>query len=181
MNYLRWEPPHEVTRTVEPYGVVLRAGQWYLVARHSSRFRTYRVSRIRDLHTLDEPFERTADFDLADYWRAYLADFDDRRHRIHTAVLRLSPEGMRWLPYLLKAVARAAQDTASPDRDGWTRVTVPVASHESAIRELLRFGPDVEVIAPDRLRTRITEILKATIGKYHRAPEPGETRRHSPS
>jgi predicted DNA-binding transcriptional regulator YafY len=56
---------------------------------------------------------------------------------------------------------------------------VPVASHESAIRELLRFGPDVEIIAPDRLRTRITEILNATIGKYH-GPEPGETRRHSP-
>ena len=166
LDYLRWEAPHEVTRTVEPYGVVLKAGQWYLVARRSGRFRTYRVSRIRDIHTLDEGFERAADFDLAGYWRAYLAEFDDRRHRTG-AVLRLSPEGMRWLPYLLEpAVARAAQDTASPDRDGWTRVTVPVESHDAAVRELLRLGPDVEVIAPDRLRARIAETLEATIGRY---------------
>jgi predicted DNA-binding transcriptional regulator YafY len=173
LGYLRWESPHEVTRTVEPYGLVLKAGQWYLVARRSGRFRTYRVSRISELQTLDEGFERAADFDLATYWRAYLAEFDDRRHRI-TAVLRLSPEGMRWLPYLLEpAVARAAWETASPDRDEWTRVTVPLESHDAAVRELLRLGPDVEVIAPDRLRARITETLEAAISRYRPEPSTG--------
>ncbi|MFF4242449.1 WYL domain-containing protein [Actinomadura geliboluensis] len=33
LHYLRWEAPHEVTRTVEPYGVVLKGRQ--LVSRRS--------------------------------------------------------------------------------------------------------------------------------------------------
>ncbi|MFF7247302.1 helix-turn-helix transcriptional regulator [Embleya sp. NPDC008237] len=34
IRYLRWAEPHENTRVVDPYGVVLKAGAWYLVAGH---------------------------------------------------------------------------------------------------------------------------------------------------
>ena len=94
IHYQRWATPHDVTRTVEPHGVVLKAGHWYLVARRAGRFRTYRVARILDTTMLDQHFDRTEHFDLAEYWRTYLDDFDTRRHQ-DQAVLLLSQEGMR--------------------------------------------------------------------------------------
>lgn len=46
MRYRRWVAPQEVTRTLEPYGVVFKAGQWYPVAGEPGSVRTYRVSQI---------------------------------------------------------------------------------------------------------------------------------------
>ena len=49
-----------VTRRLEPLGLVLKAGTWYLVATPGpgSDARTYRVSRVHDAQVLDETFDR---------------------------------------------------------------------------------------------------------------------------
>lgn len=109
LRYLRWEAPHEVTRTVEPYGVVLKGGSWYLVARRAGRFRTYRISRILAADVLDHGFKRAVGFDLSRHWQDYLDDYDARRYE-GWAVLRLSPDGMHRLPHLAEpAVMSEAQ------------------------------------------------------------------------
>ena len=53
---------------IEPFGLVLKAGIWYVVARRDGALRTYRISWILAAACLDETFERPADFDLAAYW-----------------------------------------------------------------------------------------------------------------
>ncbi|ATY12828.1 YafY family transcriptional regulator [Amycolatopsis sp. AA4] len=164
IRYQRWAAPHEVSRTVEPYGVVLKAGQWYLVAR-SGAFRTYRVARIAEAELLDETFDRAESFDLGQYWSDYLEDFDARRHR-GEAVLRLSPEGVRLLPQLAEpAVARAAA-CGVVEADGWTRVVVPVEHPDQAVHDLLRLGPLAEVVAPQELRDRLAEALASMLRRY---------------
>ena len=45
-----------VTRTLDPLGLVLKAGVWYLVAARDGQLRTYRVSRVRGV----EPLPRSA-------------------------------------------------------------------------------------------------------------------------
>ena len=72
MRYKRRAEPHEITRTVEPYGLVLKAGRWYLVAGAGEQLRAYRVARIMDLRVIDERFDRPHGFDPADYWHRYL-------------------------------------------------------------------------------------------------------------
>lgn len=190
MRYSRWECPHEVSRTIEPHGLVFKGGQWYLVARRDERFRTYRISRLRGLRVLDESFDRAAGFELAAYWQTYLSDFDTRRHQNH-AVLRLSPTGMHRLPYLAEpAVLHAAYESATTESDGWTRVTVPVETEDQAVRDILRLGPDAEVLAPASLRARIANSLAAMARHYEgpsSAPRPssnptdGETQEQLPS
>ena len=46
MRYSRWKAPEEVVRTIEPHGLVLKAGTWYVVARCEGTFRT--LSRRSD-------------------------------------------------------------------------------------------------------------------------------------
>ncbi|MBN9742140.1 transcriptional regulator [Amycolatopsis sp. A1MSW2902] len=165
IRYQRWAVPREVARTVEPHGVVLKAGHWYLVARHSGKFRTYRVARIVEAAMLDETFVRAEGFDLGRYWSEYLDDFDARRHR-GEAVLRVSPEGMRLLPQLAEpAVARSAAGGVV-EADGWTRVVVPVEQPDQAVHDLLRLGPLAEVVAPQELRDRMAETLTKMLQGY---------------
>jgi predicted DNA-binding transcriptional regulator YafY len=95
-----------VTRTLRPYGLVLKAGRWYLVAAGTpGRVATYRVSQILDLRPREDHFGRPADFDLAGYWQAYLAEWESRRHR-GEAVIRLSPDGRERARHLLEPAAR---------------------------------------------------------------------------
>jgi predicted DNA-binding transcriptional regulator YafY len=166
IHYHRWREPTEVTRTVDPYGLVLKAGRWYLVAA-SKRISTYRVSQIRRLTVLDESFQRPADFDLAAYWQSYLADFDARRH-VDTATIRVSP-GLR--ERLVDAVEpsfhRAVEETATePDDHGWVTSVVPIEKPDHAHRLFLGFGADVEVLSPASLRERIRESVAALARTY---------------
>ena len=60
-------------RTAHPLGLVAKGSTWYLVARVDplqDDARTYRVSRIREAAILEQPADRPAAFDLAQYWSA---------------------------------------------------------------------------------------------------------------
>ncbi|OKI00183.1 transcriptional regulator [Streptomyces sp. CB02923] len=167
VRYRRWAEPREVDRDLEPYGVVLKAGRWYLVAGGERGVRTYRVSEVLRVDVLEEGFERPEGFDLAGHWAASLADFDDRRYT-GEAELLVSPRLLERLPQLLEpAVARAALASARPpEPDGRIRVVVPVESAEHTAGLLLRLGAEAEVRSPPELRARITETVAAWARVY---------------
>ncbi|MEK2475780.1 helix-turn-helix transcriptional regulator [Streptomyces noursei] len=167
IRYERWATPHEVTRTVDSYGVVLKAGRWYLVAGSAHGVRTYRVSRITELEPLAGTFTWPAGFDLATHWREYLTSFDTRRYR-DQAVLRLSPEALADIGQILdSSAARAAEESAAaPDADGWTRVVVPIESCEQALPKLLLLGVGAEVVGPPELRERMRATLAEMLARY---------------
>ncbi|MFI0809521.1 helix-turn-helix transcriptional regulator [Streptomyces echinatus] len=152
LRYRRWRAPEEIERRVEPYGLVLKAGRWYLVAGGPSGIRTYRVDQIIELRSEDGAFGIPDGFDLAAYWNGYLADF---RARLHTgeALVRLTPEGCRRLG-------------VTPGGDGWTEARVPIESLDHAHGEFLRLGGDVEVMAPAELRDRIAETVRTLAVRY---------------
>src|SRR5512143_1952796 len=60
-----------VDRDLDPLGLVLKAGVWYLVAAVKGQARTYRVSNIRALEVLSAKAQRPARFDLARYWASW--------------------------------------------------------------------------------------------------------------
>ncbi|WP_433431573.1 helix-turn-helix transcriptional regulator [Nonomuraea sp. CA-141351] len=170
VRYRRWRAPQEVERRLDPYGLVVKAGRWYLVAQAGGDVRTYRVSQILDLHPLPEGFTRPGGFDLAAYWQGYLAEFEARL-RWGVAVVRLSPRGMEHLADLMTpgVVAAAGESAEPPDEEGWTRVTVPIESIEHALAEFLRLGTDVEVLAPAELRDRVAATAAELAARYHPA------------
>ncbi|QUQ62833.1 helix-turn-helix transcriptional regulator [Kutzneria sp. CA-103260] len=157
LTYLRWAEPCEVTRTLDPYGVVLKAGRWYLVARGSESVRTYRISQIRRLRMLAERFERPADFDLGQHWDSYLQEFDTRRH-VGEATVRMSPSLFDRLPHLLEpALVRAARLSARREPDGWIRSVIPIETMDHTVGLLLRLGAEAEVLDPEPLRRRMAD------------------------
>lgn len=154
-----------VERVLDPLGLVLKGGAWYLVAAAHGQPRTYRIASIEAVELTDEAFERPA-FDLAGYWTGWAKDFEARLYR-GVATVRLSKEGMWRLGNLMPAAAEIAAQTAGPpDAQGWVEAQVPVEidALDHAAAEMLKLGEHGEVLAPPELRARMAEIA----GRLHR-------------
>ncbi|HEU0240039.1 MAG TPA: transcriptional regulator [Micromonosporaceae bacterium] len=171
VTYRRWKAPDQVERTLEPFGLVLKSGRWYVVARGGARVDpnvgTYRVSQILAATPTGEHFVRPDDFDLAAHWRAYLADFAIRRHQEH-ATVRMSPLARQRMAHVMEpAIVNAVDASAGPaDADGWVPARIPIESIRHAHDELLRLGAEVEVLAPAALRELLGRTAAALAARY---------------
>jgi predicted DNA-binding transcriptional regulator YafY len=154
------EGPRTVQRTVDPLGLVLKGGAWYLVARRSAGMRVYRVSRVASARSLDESAERPPDFDLAAFWQEWSEGFERSLPSVEVR-LRVGEEVLRHLPRERRI------------DNGVAVVAFP--SLGDAYRQLLSFGADAEVLEPSDLRRRIAETAAATAALYDIAT-PGDTR-----
>ncbi|MGW0691409.1 MULTISPECIES: WYL domain-containing protein [unclassified Streptomyces] len=154
-RYRRGGPGSEVERELAPYGLVLKAGVWYVCARAGTDFRVYRIDRFAAVAVTDERFVRDEDFDLPGFWDERAAQF--ARSILRTEVtVRVSEAGVGRLPHLVdRSAALDALDAAGPpDADGWRTVVLPVESLDVAYSQLLALGPELEVLEPAALRTR---------------------------
>ncbi|MCT7355698.1 WYL domain-containing protein [Streptomyces sp. 15-116A] len=147
----------EVRRELEPYGLVLKAGVWYLCARVAGResFRVYRIDRFTAVDPGEERFERAEDFDLPAFWAERAEQFARSILRAEV-VVRLSEHGARRLRHVVDPLsAREALAAAgAPDDEGWVTLTLPVESEEVAHTQLTALGAEVEILAPESLRER---------------------------
>ncbi|MFC5230833.1 helix-turn-helix transcriptional regulator [Pseudonocardia zijingensis] len=153
----------EVERTIDPLGLVLKAGTWYLAAGvDGSTTRTYRVDRITAAEPTGERFDRPYGFDLAEWWEAAAGRFESQM--LHATVrLRVGPRGLKILPHAadhdaaLKAIAQAAP----PDAEGWRELELEVESIDVAAGQLTALGGEVEALEPDELRTALAAAGEA--------------------
>ena len=122
-------------RHLEPLGLVLKAGVWYLVARRDSELRTYRVSRIERVTPGDDTFERPEGFDLAAHWRASVSQYEASMATVAVVVRERGTDGATWV-----------------ERE------VTFESLDDAYVQLLLRGPEVEVVEPTPLRARLAAV-----------------------
>ncbi|GGZ93805.1 transcriptional regulator [Streptomyces spiroverticillatus] len=157
-----------VERRLEPYGLVLKGGIWYVCARaESGDFRVYRLDRFTAVTVTTSGFTRDEGFDLPAFWESRAAEFSRSLLRTE-AELRLSPAGVRGLARVMDPpVAREALAAAGPpDAEGWVRVTVPVESVEVATAQLLPLGAEAEALGPPELRSSLASAAKGLYRLY---------------
>ncbi|MFE4262423.1 helix-turn-helix transcriptional regulator [Streptomyces sp. NPDC056883] len=177
VRYRRWKAPHEVNRRLAPYGLVLKAGRWYLVAATAAGPDTapgpgtaagppftYRVDQILAVRETDEECVLPDGFELASHWRRTQAEFHERLYP-EEAEVRVSA---RAAARLTGAQARALAATGTPDPElpGWTRAVMPIESQDHAEAQFLQLGAEAEVLAPPALRRRIRAAAAATAARY---------------
>ena len=169
---VRYERANRVVgnRLLEPLGLVLKAGTWYLVAVPAEDDgrgpRTYRVSRVQAAAVRDETFERPAGFDLETFWADYQRGYEKRVYR-ETALVRLSPAGRELLFLVGTIPARQARAGMSePDADGWTTTRLPIESVRHAHHALMQLGEHVDVLEPEELRGLIARSARVLAERY---------------
>jgi predicted DNA-binding transcriptional regulator YafY len=147
-------------RLVDPYGLIAKAGRWYLVCASEERLRVYRVSRILDARVADEQFERPAEFDLTAFWKSWCAGQEENRPS-YPVTARVSPGMTTFLPLHFGDRIRAAIAQAEPpDQEGWITLTLPFETFEEARGRILGFGKAVEVLEPEPLRLSVIDFAQ---------------------
>ncbi|MCC3779422.1 YafY family protein, partial [Streptomyces sp. UNOB3_S3] len=145
--------------TVDPYGLVAKAGVWYLVADHRGGPRLYRADRVLRATLTDEPVRRRAGQELTDVWEALRREVEDRPAALLvTARVRRSR-----LDTLVRL--RGHQLTGPPSEGDPATVEFAFAGLEDA-RSLLAYGPDLEVVAPEPVRRELAAAARAVLGLY---------------
>ncbi len=164
---LRYQGWHQASaREVEPLGLVLKAGAWYLVARvlPGDSIRTYRLASVLALAGSGRSFKRPAGFDLAQHWRESAARFEAELRQL-AAQLWASPRALGWLRHARVPFAEQPAPGAAPRR-GWHCVQMPVESIEQAVLQLLAYGDEIEVLAPAALRVALQQMAAAVLRRY---------------
>lgn len=164
IRYESWSAT--VRRVIDPLGLILKAGVWYLAGRAGRDIRTYKIAKVLDLQMLDERFVYPAGFDLAAHWRHALKRFEAGLRRAE-ATVRVSPAALSRLDRLgtdiAEAILKAPQDAA-----GWRQATVPIEGIGHTAGLLLGFADDVEVLAPQALRSELAARARRVAALYRR-------------
>jgi predicted DNA-binding transcriptional regulator YafY len=153
-------------RIIEPLGLVLKGGIWYLVARSNDDFRTFRASRVEAVVPTEERFERPTDFDLATHWTESTAAYERDLMQVEIEVL-VEPGAVEHLSEMVgESVRRTMKRPRRPEPDGRYRVHFRHESVGWAMENLLPLGSSVEVVAPDELRQRLIALAAGVLGRY---------------
>jgi predicted DNA-binding transcriptional regulator YafY len=127
VRYRRWKTPREVSRTLSPLGVVLKAGRWYLVAGSGERVTAYRVTNILDAVVLDQPVRRPEGFDLAAFWRDWTQRYENSVYT-GSATVRMTVRALEIMPFVFppEMARRARAAAGAPDDSGWLVTEMPI-------------------------------------------------------
>jgi len=155
-----------VDRVVEPYGLVCKAGTWYLIAADRGEPRLYRVSRIEGTTSLEEQARRPPGLDLDALWQQLRRRVEERGSGI-TVTLRVRiDQADRLLRICAPQLVGPAVRDPGDDRSGWATFQMPFVAEGAAKGVLLGFGTDVEVVSPSTLRRQFGDTAQAIASLY---------------
>lgn len=156
----------EVNRVIDPLGLVLKAGVWYLVAATEDQVRTYRVSRFSRVSSHGTTFVRPAAFDLAEHWRESIDAYERSTPRIELDV-RIAPDAIGRLADVVgERAVRAAERIGPPDEDGWQRLRLQVDWPAEVPARLVAVGDRLEVLEPSDVRDAVVAIAERVVDRY---------------
>jgi predicted DNA-binding transcriptional regulator YafY len=151
---------------VEPYGLVAKAGIWYLVAGVDGRARVYRVAWLVDAGLLEDHFTRPPDFDLAGFWQGWCEEYEAQQHG-YPVTLRISPGLLKLLPlYFGQRFVEQLSKAGPPDEQDWVSIRLSFESLEAARDRVLSMGGAVEVIEPEALRMTVLDYAAQIVDLY---------------
>jgi predicted DNA-binding transcriptional regulator YafY len=161
---------HTTERLLEPLGLVLKGGVWYIVASSEGQTRTYRVSRMRDVTLTEERFSRPERFDLAAYWSDATTAFEAAVERVDVT-LRIDPDRLEALASVFgESTLQAAEQLDTPDPEGWVHLRLRLDWPNEVHRRLLPLGATIEVLDPPEVRDRLITTAERILVRYGTRP-----------
>lgn len=147
-------------RRVHPYGLVAKAGVWYLLGGTDGGRRTFRVSRVHAVAPTDEPAELPDGFDLAGAWDEAQRDFRGRMAVVEVE-LEVAASAVLRLTAMLRGWASVGEDRAV--RPGWRRITASFPDVRVAAVNLATWADTVRVVSPPEVRQELRRLGEALV------------------
>jgi predicted DNA-binding transcriptional regulator YafY len=155
--------------TLDPYGLVSKAGIWYLIADHREKPMMFRADRMLSATVTEDPVRRRTGVELADLWESL-------RHGVDNVPTPVSVTVQVQRRMLAKFLALHGAELAAPppqepaDAESTDPVQLEVRFRSlGSAEQLLLFGPAVEVLQPAELREVLVRRAQETIALYEGA------------
>ncbi|MCF6280882.1 MAG: WYL domain-containing protein [Candidatus Polarisedimenticolaceae bacterium] len=152
----------ESAREISPQRLTHYRDNWYLDAWCHLRgaLRTFALDAISSVKVLPDPIKQIAEAQLMRHYSSAYGIFSGEADQ--QAVLQFSAEAGRRVS---REVWHPAQQSEWLE-DGRYQLTIPYHNPAELIMDILRHGPDVEVIAPATLRQQVIERVEKTAAQY---------------
>ncbi|MBT2287875.1 WYL domain-containing protein [Paenibacillus albidus] len=159
-------------RTLHPYGLVVKQGEWYLAAfcEEARELRSFKCSRIHTAQTLDEEFRIPAEFSLMEYWSKQEQEFKMSKSsaEYYPVVIRLKAEKKARLTHL--EIIQQIEEEES------LLLTLNLYSYEYACEHMLSILEYAELREPAELREALKKKLSNLMEIYTATPGVDKTR-----
>ncbi|MFD9908890.1 helix-turn-helix transcriptional regulator [Streptomyces sp. NPDC059063] len=159
--------------TLDPYGLVSKAGVWYLVADLRGEPRLFRADRVRAATAADEPVRRRAGVELADVWEELKRQVERRAGGVEVTARVRRRVYERFLRLHSGTLTQVVEDDGAGE---WITVSLDFEA-VGAARTLLPFADTVEVISPQRVREELARAAAAVtalyVSEFRRGPQEG--------
>ncbi|MBI3563186.1 MAG: YafY family transcriptional regulator [Gammaproteobacteria bacterium] len=168
IHYYNRELDQDSQREISPQRLVHYRDNWYLDAycHVKNGIRIFALECIQKVE-LREPAARTiADTKLDTELASSYGIFAGRCTQ--TAVLRFNAHRARWV----------AGEIWHPNQRGYTepdgcyRLEIPYSDDRELLMDILKYGPEVEVLAPKNLRARVRQSHADALQHYQKPPDP---------
>jgi len=162
LRYLNRGSGEQTERGVSPQRLTYYRDNWYLDAWCHLRggLRTFSLDAVGEARELDVPAYEVRAQDLDAHFASSYGIFAGAPQ--HIAVLRFDARRARW-------VAKERWHRDQEGRfltDGRYELRVPYSSALELIMDVLKYGPDVEVVEPAGLRDAVASRLRAALALY---------------
>ena len=149
-------------RTVSPQRLIYYRSNWYLDAwcHLRNELRTFSLDRIRPIARLKISALEVNNETLDEHFTNAYGIFAGQP--THNAHLRFTPEVARWV----------ADEHWHPQQqgevltDGGYEMTMPYSDPRELVMDIMKYGADVEVLNPPKLRELVIEKLRASLDNY---------------
>ena len=149
-------------RTLSPQRIVSYRDNWYLDAWCHLRdaLRTFSLDTLSNAHLSKQV---AIDIDAPALDRHFTGSYGIfAGTATQHAVLSFSPRVGGWIA----TEQWHPQQTITTLSSGEVELMVPYANATELVRDILKWGPDVEVIAPETLRKQVQDAARATLNRY---------------
>jgi predicted DNA-binding transcriptional regulator YafY len=153
-------------RTVSPQRLTHYRDNWYLDVWDHDReaLRSFAVDRIRDAHALDEPALDVPEAELNELLASSYGIFAGKPRA--WATIRFSSHAARWVA----DEHWHSQQKGEWLADGRYELQLPYSKSRELLMDVLKYGPDAEVVAPLPLREEMKSLLHMALSGYQQAP-----------
>jgi len=160
-------------RVVDPYGLVVKGGAWYLVASTDQGLRSFRVDRVEAVEVLPDTFQRPADFDLSATWESIVGRVEELRSPVR-AEIRTS----RWIGELLRQQHGSDVEIGESLPDDRVEMVMRGGQPAWIAERLAGWGGQVEVVSPLEVRVELARLAREVLDLYARDVVPAATSGH---
>lgn len=155
-----------IEQTIDPYGIVAKAGEWFLVYAVENNIRFRRIKTIIQVQLANESFTRLEDFNLESSWKQMAAQgiADNYSYRVKikaSAYAAKEINGCNWnYPFqVLSSINIAEKENAY-------LMEILFDNLSSARTFILGMGNSIEVLEPEPLRWSVADFARQVLTRY---------------